>query len=85
MNSFNEFSSNEKNIDNLIKKLAINKYRYKDYSFLNALKRAIYIDIDRSNKSQEIYEDIKNKKCKKKYFNVDYYFFNLLKINFPKN
>ena len=30
------------------------------------------------------YMKILNKKCKKKYFNVDYYFFFKFKINFPK-
>lgn len=84
--TFHSISANDKYQDILIKKiLSKESFKYKNYSFLNAFKRAIYINQESYPSSYHFYEDLINKKLKKKYFLDSYYFYNIIKIFFSSH
>jgi hypothetical protein len=78
---FHEISANKYYINKLIKKIIPNENLvYKNYSFINAFARSIYISQESDLNSFNLYDDIKKNKLKKKYSLKSYYFYILIKI-----
>ncbi len=78
---FHKVSANDNYINKLIKKkLPKETFYYKKYSFINAFKRAVYINQESSSSSFSLYNDIKKNKLKKNYSIHSYYFYLLINI-----
>jgi hypothetical protein len=78
---FHKVSANNDYLNKLIKKELPNEgFFYKQYSFLNAFKRAIYINQESDTNSFNLYNDIKTNKLKKEYLIHSYYFYLLVNI-----
>ena len=80
---FHKVSANNDYLNKLIKKKLPNEnFIYKKYSFLNAFKRAVYVELETDTNSFNLYNDIKRNKLKKEYLIHSYYFYLLVNILF---
>ena len=78
---FHSLSANDSIIKKMIDKILPNEtFIYKNFSFINAFKRSVYINQESHISSYNFYEDIKNNKLKKRYFLDSFYFYSIVKI-----